>query len=144
MLLNWFAFNPLTVELVYEQAQGDPTQPWGRGRKYFLLLRDERGCEKKIMAADFSATGGGMRLERRELNRQGRKKILSDYFVMNSLGHDLDQWVHYDLRTGKKLAGFKGAGELADEQQRATEEAQKRDQRPKLVINARGDEKRVR
>lgn len=73
--MTWLSFDPLSAELVYEKAQGDPTQPWGNGRKYFLLLRDGRGREKKILAADFTATGGGMHLERWEINRLGRKPV---------------------------------------------------------------------
>jgi hypothetical protein len=141
--MAWFSFNPVRVELIYEKEQGDPTQPWGNGRKYFLLLRDGRGREKRILAADLTTTGGGMGLERWEINRQGRKRVFSAYFVINSLGHDLDQWAHYDLSSGQKLKGFKGAMELEEERQQALEEAQKRNQRPKIVVNARGDEKRV-
>jgi len=141
--MKWFSSEPVSVELVYEKAQGDPTQPWGNGGKYFLLLRDGRGGERRILAADFTATGGRMHLARWEINRQGHKRVFSAYFVINSLGHDLDQWAHYDLSSGKKLKGFKGAAELEEERQRAVEEARKRDQRPKIVVNARGEEKRV-
>lgn len=141
--MNWHSFDPVSAELMYEKAQGDRTQPWGQGGKYFLLLRDGRGREKRILAADLTITGGGMHLERWEINRQGRKRVFSAYFVVSILGHDLDQWAHYDLSSGKKLKEFKGATELEEEHQRAAEEARKRDHRPKIVVNARGEEKRV-
>ena len=141
--MRWFAFPQISAELIYEKAQSDPAQPWGHGGNYFLLLRDGRGRERRILAADFTATGGGMHLARWEINRQGRKRVFSAYFVINSLGHDLDQWAHYDLSSGKKLKDFKGLTESEEERQRAAEEARKRDQRPKIVVNARGEEKRV-
>jgi hypothetical protein len=129
--------------LTHEKTQGAPAQPWGNGRRYFLLLRDKRGREKKLLAADLTATGGGMHLERWELNRQGRKKVLSAYFLINILGHDLDHWAHYDLSSGEKLEGFKGAAELEEERRRIAQEAAERDQKPKIVINASGTEKRI-
>lgn len=141
--LRLFAFDPVNVELSYEDVQGDPTQFWGHGRKYFLVLSDKRGREKKILAADLSETGGGMRLERWEVNRQGTKSVLSVYFEINILGHSLNQWLHYDLRNGEMLKGFKGLAQLAEERQRELAEARKRDQRPRVVVNARGEEKRV-
>lgn len=141
--MNEHPFAPVSAELMHEKAEGDRTQPWGQGGKYFLLLRDGQGREKRILAANFTATGGRMRLERWEINRQGGKRVFSACFAVSILGHDLDQWAHYDLSSGKKLKEFKGATELEEERQRAAEEAQKRDQRPKIVVNARGDEKRI-
>lgn len=143
VLMNRFSFEPSSVDLIYEQGQGGPNALWGNGRRYFLHLRDNKGCEKKILAADLSTTSGGMGVERWEINRQGRKKVLSVYFVMNILGHDLDQWVHYDLRNGEVLKDFKGQMQLQEEHLRESEEARKCEKRPKIVVNAKGEEKPI-
>lgn len=53
-----------------------------------------------------------MGLETWELNWDSDRPVISVYLQISILGHDLDQWVHFDLETGDKLEDFKSLGEL--------------------------------
>lgn len=46
---------------------------------------------------------GGMRLARWQIWTVGGREVLSVYFEINAAGHDLDQWIHYDLHSGVEL-----------------------------------------
>lgn len=46
---------------------------------------------------------GGMRLARWQIWTVDGREVLSAYFEINAAGHDLDQWIHYDLHSGLEL-----------------------------------------
>lgn len=72
---------------------------------YSLRVHDESGKarDRLLFVADLTHSTGGFTLDRWRINRLARRPILSAFLFVNLLGHDLDQWVHYDLETSEKL-----------------------------------------
>jgi hypothetical protein len=73
-------------------------------RDYHLFVRDDDGAEKRIEVARIDH--GGMRLVGYEASWRGDDRILSAFFCISILGHELDQWLHFDLRTGRQVMGY--------------------------------------
>jgi len=52
---------------------------------------------------------GSMTLVNYEISRNGNgHDILSAFFYVNIMGHDLDQWIHFDLATGEQMPNYIG------------------------------------
>ncbi|GAB4488392.1 MAG: hypothetical protein Fur0016_00790 [Anaerolineales bacterium] len=50
---------------------------------------------------------GGMTLVNYEINKNGDgHDVLSAFLYVNIMGHDLDQWIHFDLETGQQLLNY--------------------------------------
>lgn len=73
-------------------------------RDYHLFVHDDDGLEKRIEVARIDH--GGMMLVDYEVSRRGDDRILSAFFYTNVLGHELDQWLHFDLQTGRQVKGY--------------------------------------
>lgn len=59
--------------------------------------------EKLILVADLREMGGGMRMLKSLVHQPDGRTIISVYLEVSIMGHDLDQWVHYDLETGERI-----------------------------------------
>jgi hypothetical protein len=94
-----------------------PTEHGEPYNRYDLAVKDlsAKWPDKIIPIANLSKMGGGIRLETWELNWNGDKPVISVYLQVSILGHDLDQWAHYDWQTGERLKDFKSPGELLAE-----------------------------
>lgn len=104
-------FSTIWVYLV--ETENERGRPYS---KYELLISDISGerPDRLIEIADLSKMGGGLHLSQWEINWKDDKPIISLYFVMSSMGHDLDQWAHYDWETGERIKGFKSSRELSE------------------------------
>jgi len=49
---------------------------------------------------------GSMTLVNYELNQDGQRRVLSAFFYVNIMGHDLDQWIHFNLETGEQIPNY--------------------------------------
>lgn len=90
----------ITVKLVKTESE--------EGHPYYIyhLLVDnvkDDDLAKQIPVADFRRMGGGVGLEKWYLQKRGERKILSAYLWISAMGHDLDQWRHYDFETGQDV-----------------------------------------
>jgi len=47
--------------------------------------------------------GGGMRMLKSLVQERDDRTIVSVYLEVSIMGHDLDQWAHYDLETGERI-----------------------------------------
>lgn len=57
---------------------------------------------------------GGMTLVNYEISQDvGGRNILSAFFYVNIMGHDLDQWIHFDLATGEQILNYNNPGQSA-------------------------------
>jgi hypothetical protein len=57
---------------------------------------------------------GGMTLVTYEISRDGGgRNILSAFFYVNIMGHDLDQWIHFDLATGEQIPDYNNPRQAA-------------------------------
>lgn len=57
---------------------------------------------------------GGMTLVNYEISRDsGGRNILSAFFYVNIMGHDLDQWIHFDLATGEQIPDYNNPRQAA-------------------------------
>lgn len=78
---------------------------------------------------------GSMTLVNYEINQNGKQQILSAFFYVNIMGHDLDEWMHFDLETGEQIHNHadprQAVGKPA-EQNRFKSEAEKREAARKL------------
>ena len=92
---------------------------------------------------------GGMTLVNYEVSRRGEQQILSAFFYINIMGHDLDQWLHFDLRTGKRIEDYinpmQAANRKPEKDTIKTEEDRKfMTGKLKLIVNQWGKEKEVK
>lgn len=72
---------------------------------YHLVLSGE--IEKSMYVARIKK--GGMTLVNYEISRDGNgRRILAALFYVHTLGHDLDQWVYFDLETGEQISEQSG------------------------------------
>lgn len=74
-------------------------------RVYSLKIYDPSGKypSRIIQLADMGTTLGGITLCDWRITQKDNRPVLSVYLCVNMVGHDLDQWIHYDLITGKEL-----------------------------------------
>ena len=79
-------------------AQGDAY------RTYKLKVIEDDDTEREIFVADLSKMGGGISLERWKVKTKNGRRVLSVYLEVSIMGHDLDQWKHYDLDTDEELS----------------------------------------
>jgi hypothetical protein len=72
---------------------------------YYLEIHDPTGKypTQNILIADLRRMGGGIALDTWEEVKYEGVDYLSLYLELSILGHDLDQWVHYNLLTGEKV-----------------------------------------
>ncbi len=49
---------------------------------------------------------GSMTLVNYEINQDGKRRVLSAFFYVNIMGHDLDQWIHFDLESGEQIPNY--------------------------------------
>jgi hypothetical protein len=71
---------------------------------YHLVIEDIETDEKKVVfVADLERMGGGISLKQWKVTKKGTLTVLSAFLEISILGHDLDQWRHYDLATGNDL-----------------------------------------
>lgn len=82
--------------------------PTPKGRPYdiyHLHITDPSGVrpEQKILVADLSQSGGGFRLRKWKIQKRDGRRVLRVYLETSIMGHDLDQWVTYDLETGERI-----------------------------------------
>jgi hypothetical protein len=56
-----------------------------------------------IFVADLGRMGRGIGLKRWKVTEKGALRVLSAFLEISILGHELDQWRHYDLATGNDL-----------------------------------------
>lgn len=56
---------------------------------------------------------GSMTLVNYEVNQDGGRDILSAFFYVNIMGHDLDQWIHFDLATGEQILHYNNPRQAA-------------------------------
>jgi hypothetical protein len=115
--------------------------------QYTLVVQQEGGVERRIDLGRIKQ--GGMTLVNHEVSQQGRQRILSVFFYINILGHDLDQWLHFDLDTGARVEDYMNplqAAHQRPERDRIETEADKKfvADKLKLIINKWGAEKDVR
>jgi hypothetical protein len=85
-----------------ERVGGDPLlAQLHTPRQYCLEIVDpvDRALDKTIPVPGTA----GMRLARWKIATIQTGKVLSAYFYINSAGHDLDTWIHFDLETGQVL-----------------------------------------
>jgi hypothetical protein len=113
--------------------------------EYHLLLHDENGMEQRIDIAriDF----GGMTLVNYEVSRHGEQQILSAFFYINIMGHDLDQWLHFDLGTGARIEDYINPMQVANrkpEKDRIETEEDRKfvADKLKIIVNRWGEEKK--
>ena len=77
-----------------------------RNRLFSLKVSDPSGKypDRTILLADMGKTPGGITLaEWKTTPDDNGRDILSVYLHVSMSGHELDQWIHYDLMTGKEL-----------------------------------------
>lgn len=75
---------------------------------YHLKVIEKSGKlpEKMILVAELKRFGGGFSLIKWKLNWNDDRPIISVYLEANIMGHELDQWAHYDWETGERLMDF--------------------------------------
>ena len=69
-----------------------------------LLVKYDNGTERRIDLGRIQY--GGMNLVTYEASRRGDQEIFSAFFYVNYKGHELDQWMHFDLVTGEKIEDY--------------------------------------
>lgn len=92
---------------------------------------------------------GGMTLVNYEISSRDAQQILSTFFYINIMGHDLDQWLHFDLETGSKIEDYinpmQAEGRKPEKDRVETEEDRKFvAERLRIIVNRWGDEKEVK
>ncbi len=76
-----------------------------KNRMYSLKINDPSGKypDRIIQLADMGTTPGGITLSNWKITQDNNQSVLLVNLSVNMMGHDLDQWIHYDLLTGKEL-----------------------------------------
>ena len=111
------------------------------------LIVKEDDEERRIDVATIK--NGGMTLVNYEVSQRGSQRIISAFFYINIMGHDLDQWIHFDLATGEKVDDYinpmQAANKRPEKDRIETEEDKKLvESKLKLIINRWGGEKEVK
>lgn len=61
-----------------------------------------------------SIKNGSMTLVNYEVSQNGSgHDVLSAFFYVNIMGHDLDQWIHFDLATGEQIPHYNNPRQVA-------------------------------
>jgi hypothetical protein len=115
--------------------------------QYTLLVRGDDEVERRIEVARI--TQGGMTLVNYEVSQRGEQQVLSAFFYINIMGHDLDQWLHFDLETGARIEDYINPMQAANrrpEKDRVETEEDRRlvADKLKIIINRWGDEREVK
>jgi hypothetical protein len=108
-LLVTLISSPLPADPSGSQAvQGDPLLARLRApRQYSLKVVDPSGCAaEKILPVPGT---GALTLARWKISVIHGRRLLSAFFYINSAGHDLDTWIHFDLETGQVLGMHPGS-----------------------------------
>ncbi len=89
---------------------------------------------------------GGMTLVNYEIsrNRNGHD-ILSAFFYVNIMGHDLDQWIHFDLTTGEQIPNAADIRPVVKMQSRqaSQEDKHRAAKKLRLIVEKWGREKNI-
>ena len=94
-----------TEEKIVELINDPLSKALTKNRVYSLKIHDPSGKypSRTIQLADMGTTLGGITLSDWRITQEDNQSVLSVYLSVNMMGHDLDQWIHYDLMTGKEL-----------------------------------------
>lgn len=90
---------------------------------------------------------GGMTLVNYEMSKNGDgHDVLSAFFYVNIMGHDLDQWIHFDLATGEQILNYnnprQAAGKSLEYGQAETKnDKSQRAKKLRLIVDKWGREK---
>jgi hypothetical protein len=96
----------LTIEQELLSQIDDPLwKALNTNRMYSLKVNDPSGKypNRTIPLADMGKAIGGITLSNWKVTHHKDQAVLSVCLRVNMMGHDLDQWIHYDLATGKEL-----------------------------------------
>lgn len=92
---------------------------------YHLVVSGE--VEKRFYLARIK--DGSMTLVQHEIRAgENGRRILAALFYVNVLGHDLDQWIYFDLESGEQISEPQGLPAAVKVRQRFTIWQQKRPQ----------------
>lgn len=92
---------------------------------YHLVVSGE--VEKRFYLARIK--DGSMTLVQHEIRAgENGRRILAALFYVNVLGHDLDQWIYFDLESGEQICEAQGLPTAVKVPQRFTIWQQKRPQ----------------
>lgn len=89
---------------------------------------------------------GGMTLVNYEISQnENGHDILSAFFYVNIMGHDLDQWIHFDLTTGEQIPNAAGLRPVVRMQSRQASKEDKSQvaKRLRLIVDKWGREKDI-
>ena len=86
----------------FPQARTPGHQPF-RLYNYYLDVEGwpEPGARKRITIAE--GTHGGFMMEKWELQRRDGRDVLAVFLLVMIMGHDLEQWMYYDMETGGRI-----------------------------------------
>lgn len=74
---------------------------------------------------------GSMTLVNYEISQNGDgHDVLSAFFYVNIMGHDLDQWIHFDLVTGEQIPNYIGPRQKTGKNPELAPSEPRHDQRP--------------
>lgn len=92
---------------------------------------------------------GGMTLVNYEISQNGNgQDVLSAFFYVNIMGHDLDQWIHFDLATGEQIPHYNNPRQAAGKSPERNRSEFKDDKRQavkklRLIVDKWGMEKDI-
>lgn len=111
MLPNNFSPDSIWITLIET-----PSEEGRAYSKYEILVRDTSGQQPDhlIEIVELKGVGGGIGLSHWEINWHNNKPVISLYLIVSMMGHDLDQWAHYDWETGERIKGYESPTQLAE------------------------------
>lgn len=96
----------MQVRLTSRLSEGveQPESAFDKIEDYFLEVIDypQEGMTRRIIVNEHSQ--GGFGLEKWEYVEKDGTPCLRVYLQVSIMGHELDQWVTYDLETGERLS----------------------------------------
>jgi hypothetical protein len=100
-----FNISASSLKVYLKVTPTEQKNPYG---VYHLEVKDLSGKwpDKVIPIVDLGRIGGGITLEEWKLNWNGDRPVISVYLQVSMMGHDLDQWAHYDWETGERIKDF--------------------------------------
>jgi len=127
------------------QAKLERTKVADRTWTFHLLLSGD--VERTFYLARIK--NGSMTLVNYEISRNGDgRDVLSAFFYVNIMGHDLDQWIHFDLATGEQISDYnnpwQSAGKNPEHNRlKSKEEKRQSAQKLRLILDKWGREKDI-
>lgn len=92
---------------------------------------------------------GSMTLVNYEVSKNSEgHAVLSAFFYVNIMGHDLDQWIHFDLTTGEQILNYNNPHQAAGKSPEHDPTFLKNDKRQtakklRLIVDKWGREKDI-